>query len=170
MWPSGNGSSSGGCVSGFMSEVRPRLSYLVGWCRSGYPGHSSWSCSRSDTFHFPRAFVLTFFTGFLFSKLMKLSHKRGFIDRESFVAQYLALAIFTMGVASTIGVDDLLASFAAGQRHFCLQYVMVSPCDRLCNLMGWPLQCSDGRRFVLVCNRLRSQLCLLHLYRRLAPF
>ncbi|KAG8213688.1 Sodium/hydrogen exchanger family-domain-containing protein [Butyriboletus roseoflavus] len=52
--------------------------------------------------------------GILFSKLMKFSHRKGFIDRESFIAQYLALSIFTIGVASSIGVDDLLASFAAG--------------------------------------------------------
>ncbi|KAH8119373.1 Sodium/hydrogen exchanger [Phellopilus nigrolimitatus] len=49
-----------------------------------------------------------------FSFLMKISHRKGLIDRESFVAQYLALAIFTIGVASTIGTDDLLATFAAG--------------------------------------------------------
>ena len=55
-----------------------------------------------------------FFIGLLFSKLMKLSHHKGFIDRESFIAQYLALSIFTVGVASSIDVDDLLASFAAG--------------------------------------------------------
>lgn len=58
------------------------------------------------------------FTGLLFSRLMKISHRKGFIDRDSFVAQYLALAIFTIGVASSIGVDDLLAAFAAGQRAF----------------------------------------------------
>ena len=45
---------------------------------------------------------------------MKLAHRQGFIDRESYVAQYLALAIFTTGVVSTIGSDDLLAAFAAG--------------------------------------------------------
>jgi len=45
---------------------------------------------------------------------MKLSHRKGFIDRESYVAQYLALAFFTIGIASTIGSDDLLAAFAAG--------------------------------------------------------
>ena len=45
---------------------------------------------------------------------MKISYKRGFIDRESYVAQYLALALLTIGVASTIGTDDLLAAFAAG--------------------------------------------------------
>ncbi|TFK44658.1 Sodium/hydrogen exchanger family-domain-containing protein [Crucibulum laeve] len=52
--------------------------------------------------------------GLAFSHLMKFSHNRGFIDRESYVAQYLALAIFTTGIVSTLGSDDLLAAFAAG--------------------------------------------------------
>ncbi|GJE95423.1 Na-H-Exchanger domain-containing protein [Phanerochaete sordida] len=52
--------------------------------------------------------------GLGFSQLMKFSHRKGFIDRESYVSQYLALAVFTIGVASTIGSDDLLAAFAAG--------------------------------------------------------
>ncbi|KAH7888580.1 Sodium/hydrogen exchanger family-domain-containing protein [Phlebopus sp. FC_14] len=64
--------------------------------------------------------------GLLFSKLMKLSHRYGFIDRESYIAQYLALSIFTAGVVSTIGADDLLAAFAAGSAiswdgHFNIQ-------------------------------------------------
>ncbi|KAI0742169.1 hypothetical protein BC629DRAFT_1259638, partial [Irpex lacteus] len=46
--------------------------------------------------------------------LMRISHRRGYIDRESYVAQYLALALFTIGVASSLGTDDLLATFAAG--------------------------------------------------------
>jgi NhaP-type Na+/H+ or K+/H+ antiporter len=45
---------------------------------------------------------------------MKICHDRGFIDRESYISQYLTLSIFTVGVASTIGADDLLAAFAAG--------------------------------------------------------
>ena len=45
---------------------------------------------------------------------MRISYKKGIIDRESYVAQYLALAIFTVGLVSTIGSDDLLAAFAAG--------------------------------------------------------
>jgi sodium/hydrogen antiporter len=53
--------------------------------------------------------------GLTFSHLMKLSYKRGYIDRESYVVQYLALALFTSGVVATIGSDDLLAAFAAGQ-------------------------------------------------------
>ncbi|KAJ6571106.1 Sodium/hydrogen exchanger family-domain-containing protein [Mycena capillaripes] len=58
--------------------------------------------------------VLGAVLGIAFSYLMKLSHRRGFIDRESYVAQYLALALFTIGVASTLGSDDLLAAFACG--------------------------------------------------------
>ncbi|KIY51879.1 hypothetical protein FISHEDRAFT_56351 [Fistulina hepatica ATCC 64428] len=52
--------------------------------------------------------------GLLFSYLMKFAHRKGFIDRESYVAQFLALAILTIGVAKTLGLDDLLAAFAAG--------------------------------------------------------
>lgn len=64
--------------------------------------------------------VYTRDSGLLFSKLMKISHKKGFIDRESYVAQYLALSIFTIGIASTIGADDLLAAFAAGLSPDCM--------------------------------------------------
>ncbi|KAG6909739.1 hypothetical protein DXG01_015727 [Tephrocybe rancida] len=53
--------------------------------------------------------------GLMFSHLMKFSHRRGYIDRESYVAQYLALAIFITGIVSTLGSDDLLAAFAAGK-------------------------------------------------------
>ncbi|KAK0195298.1 Sodium/hydrogen exchanger family-domain-containing protein [Armillaria mellea] len=47
------------------------------------------------------------------SWLMKKSLRRGFIDRESYVAQYLALVFLTIEIASTIGSDDLLAAFVA---------------------------------------------------------
>ena len=53
-------------------------------------------------------------SGMVFSYLMKLSHRKGYIDRESYVSQYLALALFTIGLCRTLGVDDLLAAFAAG--------------------------------------------------------
>jgi NhaP-type Na+/H+ or K+/H+ antiporter len=53
--------------------------------------------------------------GLGFSHLMKFSHRHGYIDRESYVAQYLALAVFITGVVSTVGSDDLLAAFAAGK-------------------------------------------------------
>ena len=58
--------------------------------------------------------MLTRSVGLMFSHLMRFSHKKGFIDRESYVAQFLALAIFIAGIVSTLGSDDLLAAFAAG--------------------------------------------------------
>jgi NhaP-type Na+/H+ or K+/H+ antiporter len=45
---------------------------------------------------------------------MKYTHRRGFIDRESYVAQYIALALLSTGLAASLGLDDLLAAFAAG--------------------------------------------------------
>ena len=56
--------------------------------------------------------------GYGFRRLLNFSHDRGLADRESFVAQYLALALFTIGVASSLGMDDLLAAFAAGTEKF----------------------------------------------------
>ncbi|KAH9935576.1 Sodium/hydrogen exchanger family-domain-containing protein [Fomitopsis serialis] len=58
--------------------------------------------------------VLGAVLGILFCRLMKISYRKGFIDRESYVAQYLSLALFTIGIVSTLGSDDLLAAFAAG--------------------------------------------------------
>ncbi|KAA1472955.1 hypothetical protein DENSPDRAFT_839357 [Dentipellis sp. KUC8613] len=58
--------------------------------------------------------ILGAIMGFVFSRVMSFTHRKGFIDRESYVAQYLALAVFTIGVTSTLGSDDLLAAFAAG--------------------------------------------------------
>jgi hypothetical protein len=54
------------------------------------------------------------FTGYLFSRLLRFAHQKGFLDRESYVAQYIALALFTVGATNSLGNDDLLAAFAAG--------------------------------------------------------
>ena len=45
---------------------------------------------------------------------MRFSHRKGFLDQESYVAQYIALALFTTGAVNSLGNDDLLAAFAAG--------------------------------------------------------
>lgn len=45
---------------------------------------------------------------------MKRAHKKHLIDQQSYVAQYLALALLTIGIVSTLGSDDLLGAFAAG--------------------------------------------------------
>ncbi|KZT59300.1 Sodium/hydrogen exchanger, partial [Calocera cornea HHB12733] len=58
--------------------------------------------------------LLGCFFGALFRFLMKVCEKRDFIDRSSSVAQYVALAVMTMGFALLLGVDELLAAFFAG--------------------------------------------------------
>ncbi|KAI0785588.1 Sodium/hydrogen exchanger family-domain-containing protein [Abortiporus biennis] len=70
--------------------------------------------------------VLGSIIGIAFSKFMKFASRKGFIDRESYVAQYLALTLLVIGVVSTLGSDDLLAAFAAGSAiswdgHFNVQ-------------------------------------------------
>ncbi|THH30429.1 hypothetical protein EUX98_g3753 [Antrodiella citrinella] len=45
--------------------------------------------------------VLGAVMGKLFCVVMKISYGRGYIDRESYVAQYLALALLTIGIASS---------------------------------------------------------------------
>ena len=62
---------------------------------------------------FGKLFIIS--QGYVFSKIMNRASDRKLLDNESFVAQYLALALFTVGVANSLGSDDLLAAFAAGQ-------------------------------------------------------
>ncbi|KAF2830858.1 Sodium/hydrogen exchanger [Ophiobolus disseminans] len=53
--------------------------------------------------------------GFTFNWLYKFSHKREMMGRASYLAFYLLLAIFSVGLASTLGVDDFLVAFCAGR-------------------------------------------------------
>ncbi|KAI3612755.1 na+ h+ exchanger 1 [Moniliophthora roreri] len=52
--------------------------------------------------------------GFGFRHLMKFCERKDLIDRHSYVAQYVSLAIFTIGVTCLLGSDDLLSTFACG--------------------------------------------------------
>jgi NhaP-type Na+/H+ or K+/H+ antiporter len=52
--------------------------------------------------------------GFAFRHLMKFCQRHNLIDRHSYVAQYISLALFTIGATTLIGSDDLLAAFACG--------------------------------------------------------
>ncbi|PPR07919.1 hypothetical protein CVT24_000899 [Panaeolus cyanescens] len=52
--------------------------------------------------------------GFGFRHLMKYCEKHDLIDRHSYVAQYVSLAILTIGVCTLLGSDDLLAAFFCG--------------------------------------------------------
>ncbi|KAL5528414.1 hypothetical protein ACEPAF_7550 [Sanghuangporus sanghuang] len=58
--------------------------------------------------------VLGVVLGIIFSRLMRYAYRKGLADKESLVVQYLALAMLTIGIANSIGSDDLLAAFAAG--------------------------------------------------------
>ena len=61
-----------------------------------------------------RASRLSHVTGLSFSRVMRYAHLKGFIDRESYIAQYVALTLLTVGATNSLGNDDLLAAFAAG--------------------------------------------------------
>lgn len=52
--------------------------------------------------------------GFSARKVMQFSERHGLIDRQSFVAQYVSLAILSIGICTLLGSDDLLAAFACG--------------------------------------------------------
>jgi len=45
---------------------------------------------------------------------MKFCERKDLIDRQSYVAQYVSLALLTVGTTTLLGPDDLLASFACG--------------------------------------------------------
>jgi hypothetical protein len=52
--------------------------------------------------------------GYLFSCIMRYAYQKGILDRQSYIAQYVGLALFTAGATNSLGNDDLLAAFAAG--------------------------------------------------------
>jgi sodium/hydrogen antiporter len=58
--------------------------------------------------------VLGALLGYAFRHLMKFCERRELIDRQSYVAQYVSLALLSNGLATILGSDDLLASFACG--------------------------------------------------------
>lgn len=52
--------------------------------------------------------------GFGFRHLMKFCERKDLIDRQSYVAQYVSLAMLTIGICSLLGTDDLLSAFSCG--------------------------------------------------------
>lgn len=45
---------------------------------------------------------------------MKFCERKDLIDRQSYVAQYVSLALLTIGTTTLLGSDDLLAAFTCG--------------------------------------------------------
>jgi NhaP-type Na+/H+ or K+/H+ antiporter len=54
--------------------------------------------------------------GFVARKLLKASEKAGLIDKHSFLAYAIALALLITGLVSLVRSDDLLACFIAGKK------------------------------------------------------
>ncbi|OCF39994.1 Na+/H+ exchanger AnNHA1 [Kwoniella heveanensis CBS 569] len=52
--------------------------------------------------------------GFVARKFMKYAERKRLIDRQSYVAQYVSLAVLSMGGTALLGSDDLLSAFACG--------------------------------------------------------
>ncbi|KAL9583945.1 MAG: hypothetical protein Q9203_004865 [Teloschistes exilis] len=82
---------------------------------------------RSSTGEVIRAWLLAtilwqcslgLFVGLVLGKLsnraLRLAERREWIDPSSFLAFYLLLALFSVGIGSTLGLDDFLVAFGAG--------------------------------------------------------
>lgn len=52
--------------------------------------------------------------GHCFNRGLRFAEKWDYIDPSSFLVFYFLLAIFSIGIGSTLGVDDFLAAFGAG--------------------------------------------------------
>ncbi|KAG8903400.1 hypothetical protein FRB99_003357 [Tulasnella sp. 403] len=52
--------------------------------------------------------------GYGFRHLMKFCERKNLIDRHSYVAQYISLAMLAIGATTLLGSDDLLAAFSCG--------------------------------------------------------
>ncbi|KAF8527478.1 Sodium/hydrogen exchanger family-domain-containing protein [Hysterangium stoloniferum] len=52
--------------------------------------------------------------GYGFRHLMRFCERKDLIDRKSYVAQYVALAMLSVGSTTLLGSDDLLSAFASG--------------------------------------------------------
>ncbi|CCM01172.1 uncharacterized protein FIBRA_03220 [Fibroporia radiculosa] len=52
--------------------------------------------------------------GYAFRHLMKFCERKDLIDRQSYVAMYVSLAMLTIGANTLLGSDDLLAAFSCG--------------------------------------------------------
>lgn len=58
--------------------------------------------------------VLGTLLGYVARHTMKYCERHDLIDRHSYVAQYISLALLSNGITTMLGSDDLLASFACG--------------------------------------------------------
>ncbi|TID30000.1 hypothetical protein CANINC_001512 [Pichia inconspicua] len=82
---------------------------------SGHPGEiaKDWICV-SVLYECVFGAILGSVIGYVGRKSLKFAEEHDLIDRESFLAFYIMLAMLCAGFGSVLGVDDLLASFCCG--------------------------------------------------------
>ena len=87
--------------------------FLIIWlCKLLYFSPSSFHLIRPD--EIALSIAIGSLLGFSFRHLMKFCQRRDLIDRQSYVVQYLSLAMLTVGLTTLLGTDDLLAAFICG--------------------------------------------------------
>ncbi|KAH8174044.1 sodium/hydrogen exchanger family protein [Sarocladium implicatum] len=59
--------------------------------------------------------ILGLCIGHIFNRVHRLAHKREWIGHASHLSFYLLLAIFSIGLASSLGLDDFLVAFCSGR-------------------------------------------------------
>ena len=52
--------------------------------------------------------------GTFFNRVLRLVERYNYIDRAGFLVFYFLLAVFSVGIGSTLGIDDFLVAFGAG--------------------------------------------------------
>ncbi|KAF2092142.1 Na(+)/H(+) antiporter 2 [Saccharata proteae CBS 121410] len=58
--------------------------------------------------------LMGLFVGHCANRLLRFSDGRNMVGRGSYLVFYILLAIFSVGLASTLGIDDFLLAFSAG--------------------------------------------------------
>ncbi|KAI0327127.1 Sodium/hydrogen exchanger [Cubamyces sp. BRFM 1775] len=122
--------------------------------------------------------------GIAFSRLLQFSYRKGYISRESYVVQYLALTLLTVGITRTLGNDDLLAAFAAGsaiswdgdfKQHtekevFCSAIDFIMNCGCFIYIGAWmPFDMFNAAEFGITPWRLFALFVAVLTLRRIPP-
>jgi NhaP-type Na+/H+ or K+/H+ antiporter len=96
---------------------------------------------------------------------MRYAYRKRILDRQSYIAQYIGLALFTTGATNSLGNDDLLAAFAAGTFPSCS---VVLPCLSLregCAISwdGYFNEQTEGDSFSAILDLVLNCACFIYI-------
>ena len=100
-----------------LSTAQPAEPCLIGSCYFGSVSPLYHLMKRKLTVLADQVILAVVFGSLLgvgFRYLMRFCERKDLIDRQSYVAQYVALALLTIGSCTLLGTDDLLAAFSCG--------------------------------------------------------